>query len=150
MATRPLGLRLIIGYKIVKAVLVLAVAAYLTASSALAYREARHLVALLAEHGGFMHRLAIWLDVHVTQSALGTVRVLALLDGITTTVEAALLWSGKTWGEWLVIAGLATLLPFEAHSLWLHRHLGHVVVLIANTAIVIYLVVRRYLEHRTG
>jgi uncharacterized membrane protein (DUF2068 family) len=141
---RPLGMQVIIAYKVIKAVLVLTVAAYLTASSKVAYQEARHMVAQLIEHGGFVHRLAVWLDAHVTESAMGTVRVLALLDGATTALEAGLLLSGKSWGEWLVVASLALLLPFEAHALWRYRRIGHVVVLVANTAIVVYLARRRY------
>ncbi len=141
---RPLGLRIIIGYKVIKAAIVVTVAAYLTLSSAVAYHEARHLVTLLAEHGGLLHRLALWLDAHVTESALGTVRLLAWLDFATTAVEAGLLLSGKRWGEWLVIGSLALLVPFEAHALWRFRHLGHALVLIANTAIVVYLARRRY------
>lgn len=147
-AERPLAMRIIIGYKLAKAVAVVVLAIVLTVASDAAVREARHLTANLLEHGGLLHRLALWLQLHLTIGFVKTVRLLAWLDGATTALEAGLLISGKTWGEWLVVAGLAALLPFEAHAAILHGRPGHFVVLIANTAIVIYLVNRMMERHK--
>jgi uncharacterized membrane protein (DUF2068 family) len=146
LSERPLGLRLIIAYKLVKAAAVLGLAVWMTASSGAAWREAQALMRELAEHGGIWHAFAEWLRAHLTETALRTVRVIAWLDGALTALEAALLLTGKSWGEWLVIAGLTALLPFEARSFWLHRRLGRLFVLLANAAIVAYLARRRVLQ----
>ena len=142
-ARRPFGLRLIIGYKLVKAVVVLALALWLTLSSGAAYREARHLIALLNEHPGWLHKMAQWLDAHVTTSAVHAARIVTWLDGLVTILEASLLITGKAWGEWLVVAGVASLLPLEARAVWLHPHPSRILVLFANLLIVIYLVWHR-------
>ena len=147
-AERPLALRIIIGYKVVKAAIVLSLAMALTLASGYAFTQVRHLTRNLLEHHGLLHEAAIWMQSHLTLGTVKTVRLLAWLDGATTALEAGLLISGKTWGEWLVVAGLAALLPFEV-SAAIHRgHAGHYVVLIANTAIVIYLVQRQLAKHR--
>ncbi len=146
---RPLGLQLIIGYKLAKAALVIALAAWLTASSGAAYREARHLIALLNEHPGVLHRLAQWLDARVTLGAVHTARIVAWLDGAATLVEGLLLLTGRAWGEWLVVAGVAALLPFEVIGVVAHPRLPRVAVLVINAAIVAYLVwLRLRARHR--
>jgi uncharacterized membrane protein (DUF2068 family) len=141
-------MRLIIAYKIVKAVAVLALACVLTFASGTAYGEARHLVHELAEHGGLLHRLSAWLDLHVTLGAVKTLRLIAWADGLLTALEAALLLSGKVWGEWLVVGGLAVLLPFEAHAVIVHHRVAHVIVLVVNTVIVVYLFRDQLARHR--
>ena len=141
-------MRLIIAYKVVKAAAVLALACVLTFASGAAYREARELVHELAEHGGLLHRLSAWLDLHVTLGAVKTLRLIAWADGLLTALEAALLLSGKVWGEWLVVAGLAVLLPFEAHAAFVRHRAAHVIVLIVNTIIVAYLFKDQLARHR--
>lgn len=141
-------MRLIIAYKVVKAVAVLALACVLTFASGPAYREARNLVRLFAEHGGLLHRLSVWLDLHVTLGAVKTLRLFAWADGLMTALEAGLLLSGKIWGEWLVVAGLAALVPFEAHAALVHPRATHIIALVANTAIVIYLFKHQLARHR--
>lgn len=140
---RPGGLKLIIAYKCVKAPLVLALALVLTLNP----RGALHAVDVVArdltEGGALFFRLARWLETHVTQRALGRGAILAWLDGITTTLEAFLLWRGHAWGEWLVVAGLAALLPFEAFALEKHPSFTRFGALLVNAAVVAYLVVRR-------
>jgi len=67
----------------------------------------------------------------------------AWLDTVVTAGEGILLWSGRAWGEWVVIAVLAGLLPVEVFSL-LHRPSpGKWPLLGVNTAMVVYLVRRR-------
>ena len=147
-AERPLALRIIIIYKVVKSAAVLGLALALTLASGYAFTQIRHLTRNLLEHHGLLHEAALWMQNHLTISTVKTVRVLAWLDGLTTALEAGLLISGKTWGEWLVVAGLAALLPFEVQAAIRHGHAAHYVVLIANTAIVIYLVQRQLLKHK--
>jgi uncharacterized membrane protein (DUF2068 family) len=147
--SRPVGLRLIIGYKFVKALLVLGVAALLTLDPREAVRAAVALSHELMESGAFLARAGRWVGVHVSQKDLHHAAVLAWLDGATTLVEGWLLLRGKPWGEWIVVGTLAALVPFEALSL--ERHPGPIkaLVMAANVTVVVYLAVRRVREGRS-
>jgi uncharacterized membrane protein (DUF2068 family) len=61
------------------------------------------------------------------------------LDSLSSAAEAFLLLSGKTWAQWLVIVGLACLVPFEILSIEHRPGAGKFVVLGANLLIVAYL-----------
>lgn len=143
---RPLGLKLIIGYKLVKAPVVLALALFLTVDP----RSAEHLVMIVArdlsEGGAFTARAGAWLGMHASLTDVRHVAMIAWLDGVTTAAEGFLLLRGKAWGEWIVIGALAALVPVEAVSL--ERHPGPIklVVLLLNIVIVVYLAVRRRRE----
>jgi uncharacterized membrane protein (DUF2068 family) len=145
---RPPGLKLIIAYKCVKAPLVLALALVLTLNP----RGALHAVDVVArdmsEGGALFGRVARWLETHVTQRAIGHGALLAWLDGLTTTLEAFLLWRGHAWGEWLVVAGLGALVPFEAASLEKHPSWTRFAALLVNAAVVAYLIVLRLRARR--
>ncbi len=58
-------------------------------------------------------------------------------------VEGVGLWIGKTWAEWLTIVATTSFIPFEAYEVAHKTTLLSVGILVANIAIVIYLVVRR-------
>lgn len=147
---RPVGLRLIIGYKLVKAVLVLGVAVFLTLDPRGAGRAAMAVAHELMDGGAFLARAGRWLGMHVSHKDLRHVAALAWLDGATTLAEGWLLFRGKPWGEWIVVATLAALVPFEAVSL--ERHPGPIkaLVMVLNVAVVVYLAVRRVRERRSG
>jgi uncharacterized membrane protein (DUF2068 family) len=49
------------------------------------------------------------------------------------------------WAEWLTVGVTASLIPFEIYELVSHATLGKVLALIANVAIVIYLLRHRWL-----
>ena len=74
--------------------------------------------------------------------------VLAWVDSVSSAVEAFLLLSGKTWAQWIVIVGLAGLLPFEIASILHHPRIGKFAVLAANLAIVAYLARGQILKAR--
>jgi len=85
--------------------------------------------------------------VSVTERRHLTVATGALfLDGATTSVEWYALRRGHTWGEWLVVIATSSLLPFEVIALVRHEHVGRLVVLLLNLAIVAYLA-RHALRH---
>jgi len=136
-------MRVIIGYKLCKGALVFGIAVWLTLSSGAAFREARHLIAALNDHPGWLHQIATWLSGRVTQSAVHAARIVAWLDCGTTLFEAFLLLSGRVWGEWLVVASVAALLPFELPAVLSHPHPLRIGVLLANLAVVVYLIWRR-------
>ncbi|HTQ04057.1 MAG TPA: DUF2127 domain-containing protein [Polyangiaceae bacterium] len=140
---RPSGLKLIIAYKCVKAPLVLALALTLTLNPRGALHAVDALARDLSEGGALFGRFAHWLETHVTQRAVGHGALLAWLDGVTTTLEAFLLWRGHAWGEWLVVAGLGALVPFELMSLEKHPSWLRLGALLVNAGVVAYLVVLR-------
>jgi len=145
---RPRGLKLIIAYKCLKAPLVLALALVLTLNPRGALHAVDVIARELSEGGALFGRIARWLDAHVTQRAVGRGAILAWLDGLTTALEAFLLWRGHAWGEWLVVAGLGALVPFEVISLEKHPSWMRVGALLVNVAVVVYLVVLRLRARR--
>lgn len=136
---RPLGLKLIVAYKAVKAPLMLALAVALTADASGALRLAEHFVHELSEGGLLLARLAHWLEWHLSPRAIRHGAWVAWLDGVTTSVEAVLLWRGHALGEWVVVGALAVLVPFELHAVAKHPSALRVAVLLLNLAIVAYL-----------
>lgn len=148
MAARPWGLRLVITYKFVKAPVVLGIAAALTFAPASAFALLRHATAELSEWGALAFRLAVWLRLHATPDIESKAAALAWLDGVSTAIEGLLLWSGKAWGEWLVVAGLGVLIPFEIAAIVRHPSLGRLAVLGTNAVIVAYLAWRRVQAQR--
>ncbi|HKO53679.1 MAG TPA: DUF2127 domain-containing protein [Polyangiaceae bacterium] len=145
---RPFALELIIGYKFTKAPLVLLLAVLLTASPNGAERVAHALARELSEGGALLARVGTWLGLHVSRSDLRHAALLAWGDGLVTLLEGVLLLRGHAWGEWLVVAALAALIPFEALSLEQRPGPLRVVVLTLNVAIVAYLASRRWREGR--
>ncbi|HEV8547676.1 MAG TPA: DUF2127 domain-containing protein [Polyangiaceae bacterium] len=143
-ASRPRALVLIIAYKAVKAPIVLALAAYLALYPGGALHATLALAHDLSEGGALLARLARWLERHVTLHVVTRGAMLAALDGVTTALEAFLLWRGHPLGEWIVTFGLAALVPFEVLSLERHPGVLRLVVLALNTAIVVYLARRRW------
>lgn len=57
-------------------------------------------------------------------------------------VEGFGLWREKRWGEWLTIVATTSFIPFEAYELWRRATAVRGAMLVANVAIVIYLVWR--------
>jgi hypothetical protein len=147
-AQRPLGLRLIIAYKFVKAPVMLALALWLTFAPNTVFRSVGLLTRELAEGGVVWVRVGAWIQAHLTGRIIVRGAILAWLDTVVTVLEGFLLLSGKSWGEWIVILGLAALIPVEALSFGHRPGLGRVMVLVSNAAIVFYLVVRRFRHER--
>ncbi|HEY6136821.1 MAG TPA: DUF2127 domain-containing protein [Thermoanaerobaculia bacterium] len=52
------------------------------------------------------------------------------------------LWLEKRWGEWLTIVATTSFIPFEAYELWRRATAVRGAMLVANVAIVIYLLWR--------
>jgi len=139
-AGRPAAaLQLIIAYKLAKAALMLGVAVWLTFAPGAAYRSAQWVVRELTEGGSAFAWAGRWISAHLTGHLLVRGAELAWLDGLTSTVEAGLLWSGRPWARWIVIASLACLIPFEIHSIVHVPRIGKALVLAANVLIVAYL-----------
>lgn len=143
---RPFALKLIIGYKFAKAPLVLLLGVILTANPHGAEHFARVLSRELSEGGALLAKVGAWLGLHLSPKDLKHAAFLAWGDGLVTLLEGVLLLRGHAWGEWIVVAALAALVPFEAISLERRPGPLKLVVLLLNVAIVVYLASRRWQE----
>ena len=143
MHQRPAALKAIIAYKFVKAPLMIALALALTFAADQMVGLARHLTAELSESGSVGWRISRWLLPHLDRGTEWKAALVAWLDGISTAVEGLLLLWGNPLGEWIVVAGLAALVPFEAMSLVRHPGLVRALLLLVNAAVVAYLAWRR-------
>jgi hypothetical protein len=143
-----LGFRLIIGYKFAKAALMFGVALWLTIAPGEAYRTLDFMARELVEGGAAFARLGNWIHAHLSNNIVLRGAVLAWVDSVSSAVEGFLLLSGKTWAQWIVIVGLAGLLPFEIASIVHHPRVGKFAVLAANLAIVAYLARGQILKAR--
>jgi uncharacterized membrane protein (DUF2068 family) len=140
---RPIGLRLIIAYKVAKAPVMLALAVWLSVAPTSALYIAQRLVFELSEGSATLARLAHWMSRYLTRHWATDVAVLAWIDGLSTAVEGALLWRGSAWGEWIVVVGLVILMPFEGLGIARHPSLTRLLVLFTNAVIVAYLIYGR-------
>jgi uncharacterized membrane protein (DUF2068 family) len=104
----------IIAYKLAKALVEFALAAILTFWPSLVASLDSELAHELSEWGAAGLHLSEWVRTQLTAQLELRAALLAVLDGAFTLLEGLLLASGKAWAEWLVMLGLAALLPFEA------------------------------------
>jgi hypothetical protein len=134
------GFKLIITYKFCKAALMVGVALWLTIAPGAAYRTLVEVARELAEGGAVFGRAGRWIHDHLSNTMVFRGAILAWLDGASSALEGFLLYSGKAWAEWIVILGLACLLPFEIGSIEHRPGPLKFVVLGMNVLIVAYLV----------
>jgi uncharacterized membrane protein (DUF2068 family) len=147
--SKPAGVRIIIGYKLAKAIL------QLVAALILFYGATHGLAAALAEFAEKLREHAVHAWSNVVAAALlrftngrHTIWLAAyalLGDALLSGLEAWALWRGFAWGSWLIVGATACLLPFEIHALARHIRVGRVILFLINLAIVAYLL--RRVEH---
>ncbi|MCW5803147.1 MAG: DUF2127 domain-containing protein [Deltaproteobacteria bacterium] len=147
VARPDFGLRVIIVWKCVKAALVTAVG----------------ITALALMHDD-LHELGVravaWLGIDPARPTV--VKVLAALTGLTPG-RIALIGTGaliyacvlalqawglhrrRVWAEWLTVIVTSSLIPIEIYELASHATLGKGLALVANLAIVVYLLRHRWL-----
>lgn len=147
-APRPVGMRLIITYKFVKGPISLAIACALTFASARSMRFLEHLIIELTDLGPFTARVGLWLHAHLTHSLTGKAALLAWLDGSSTVIEGILLATGRGWAEWVVVAVLGMLIPFELYGFARRPSLTRAGVVVVNALVVAYLAWRRVQAER--
>jgi uncharacterized membrane protein (DUF2068 family) len=146
VAHQPTGVRIIIGYKITKAILQLAAAAILF------YGATHGLAASLASFAEKLreHAVHAWSNVVAAALLRFTEGRHSLLwaayaltgDACLSSLEAWALGRGYAWGAWLVVGATACLLPFEIAALARHVRVGRVILFVINLAIVAYLIRR--------
>jgi uncharacterized membrane protein (DUF2068 family) len=135
-------LRLIATYKIVKVLLLLAVA-----YGELRLRDASLAAKLLswaqARPYGLEHRIMTqlleWFS-GLSVSRAHVVRLVTLGYAALFAVEGVGLWMQKRWAEWLTVIITASLIPLEAWEIFDRPTIGKVLILLANVAVVAYLV----------
>ncbi len=115
------------------------VALWLTTAPGAAYRTLELVARDLAEGGAVFARIGHWIREHLSDNIVLRGAELAWLDSLSSVVEAVLLLSGRPWAEWIVIVGLACLIPFEIRSIEHRPGVARFLVLLANLLIVAYL-----------
>lgn len=152
VTTRPAGVRMIIGYKLGKAILQVAAALILF------YGATHGLAAALTEFAEKLREHAVHAWSNIVAAALLRftharhslwLAAYALLgDALLSGLEGWALWRGFAWGSWLIVGATACLLPFEIHTMARHIRVGRVILFLVNLAIVAYLLRRVAAEHR--
>jgi uncharacterized membrane protein (DUF2068 family) len=135
-------LRTIALYKLVKVLLLLAVA-----YGELRLRDASLAAKLLswaqAQPYGLEHRIVTqllqWFS-GLSVSRINALRMVTLAYAAVFAVEGIGLWMQKRWAEWLTTIITASLIPLEAWEIFYRPTIGKVLILLANVAVVGYLV----------
>jgi uncharacterized membrane protein (DUF2068 family) len=135
-------LRTIALYKIVKVFLLLGVA-----YGELRLRDASLAAKLLSwaqarpyglEHRIFTQLLEWFSGLSVTR--IHAMQLVTLAYAAVFAVEGVGLWMQKRWAEWLTVIITASLIPLEAWEIFYRPTVGKVLILLANAAVVAYLV----------
>jgi uncharacterized membrane protein (DUF2068 family) len=135
-------LRTIALYKLVKVLLLLAVA-----YGELRLRDASLAAKLLswaqARPYGLEHRIVTqlleWFS-GLSVSRVHALRIVTLAYAAVFAVEGVGLWMQKRWAEWLTTIITASLIPLEGWEIFFRPTIGKILILLANVAVVCYLV----------
>jgi uncharacterized membrane protein (DUF2068 family) len=135
-------LRTIALYKLVKVLLLLGVA-----YGELRLRDASLAAKLLswaqARPYGLEHRIVTqlleWFS-GLSVSRVHALRIVTLAYAALFAVEGIGLWMQKRWAEWLTTIITASLMPLEAWELFFRPTIGKALILLANGAVVAYLI----------
>jgi uncharacterized membrane protein (DUF2068 family) len=76
----------------------------------------------------------------LSASRLHALRIVTFAYAAVFAIEGIGLWMQKRWAEWLTTIITASLIPLEIWELFFRPTIGKAAVLVANTAIVVYLV----------
>jgi uncharacterized membrane protein (DUF2068 family) len=145
MSTRPSLLPWIIAFKVFKTITLIAVGVTLLVARHHDPVDILLRVALMV-HFPLTSRLLDRLITSVSQLTLAKETALALTAfayaGLMGS-EAVSLYLRKPWARWFTIIATSSLMPVEVYEIAREVHPVRVVVLIANFAIVVYLVKRK-------
>ncbi len=92
-------------------------------------------------------RISRYLDklLSMTPGRITGLGIGAMVVAAVMFLEAWGLHRRRVWAEWLTVIVTSSLIPFEIYHLANHPSIGKVVTLIANVAIVVYLLRHRWL-----
>jgi uncharacterized membrane protein (DUF2068 family) len=135
-------LRTIALYKLLKVLLLLA-AAYGELRLHDSALSAKLVTWAEARPAGLEHEVVTWALVWfsgLSESKIHALRFVTLTYAAVFAIEGIGLWMRKRWAEWLTCIVTASLIPLEAWEFLNRPNLGKAAVVIANAAIVGYLV----------
>jgi uncharacterized membrane protein (DUF2068 family) len=135
-------LRIIALYKLVKVVLLL-LAAYFELRLHDAALSAKLVTWVEARPASEEHQLIsklLQMMSGMSESNIHALRLLTFAYAAVFAVEGVGLWMQKRWAEWLTTIATASLIPIEVWELVSRPNLGKAAVVVANTAIVAFLV----------
>ncbi len=98
---------------------------------------------LHASPGGRLSNLFVTAAGRATDKSLWALAATALVYAIVRFAEAYGLWLDREWAEWFALLSGSMYLPWEVYSLLRHPHRAEWVILAANVAIVLYMLVLR-------
>jgi uncharacterized membrane protein (DUF2068 family) len=98
---------------------------------------------LHASPGGQLSNLFVTTASRTTDKSLWALSAAAAVYALVRFAEAYGLWYDREWAEWFAMLSGAMYLPWEAYSLLRHPHAIKWVILTANIAIVLYMLVLR-------
>ena len=151
------GLRLVVGYKLVRAILTWLAALVLLGLAATGKtRDLHEAAVVMRDHVTHVWTVALarvlvnalsarHLFLHLFLAALAL-----LLDGALAFIEGWTLHRRLWWGPWLVLVTTGAPLPFEIGLLVRRFKLGRLALLLVNLAICLYLGRRAWRERRAG
>lgn len=139
---RGVGVRVIVGYKLVKAALGLVLGVVLLVFSTSVTAELRLVASMLRAHalGAWSFMLADRVAGFATREHVALVGVAALFDAAFSAFEGWALHKRYGWSRWLIVVSTSALVPFEIYELARRFTIGRALVLVVNAWIVIYLV----------
>jgi uncharacterized membrane protein (DUF2068 family) len=135
-------LRAIALYKLLKVLALLAIA-YGEVRLSDASLTARLLSWASGRPLGLEHSVVTWLlewFSGLSAARVHALRAVTLAYAVLFATEGIGLWLEKRWAEWLTTIITASLIPLEIWELWFRPNIGKAAVLVANIAIVAYLV----------
>jgi uncharacterized membrane protein (DUF2068 family) len=147
----PVGVSVIVLYKLAKAGVQLTLAAVLVVLLAGGLTTELHDFAVhLAKDGTSAWSVALAkLLVRVTTKSGVHLAIAALVaDAALSFFEGWSLHRRFWWAPWLIVIATSTLLPFELVHIISRPHVGRVLLFVANLAVVVYLTRRALLEIR--
>jgi uncharacterized membrane protein (DUF2068 family) len=143
-SVRDAGIKLIVGYKLTKAVLELVMGGLLLLVASRVTADVDHLVHAIRTHASAAWSLALANNLGrlVTRHHVVIVATAAILDSTLSCVEGWALHKRYRWSEWLIIGTTSCLLPFEIVALAHRASGGRMAIFLVNVAIVAYLAQR--------
>ena len=144
--SEAVGLRVIVGFKFLKAGLELAFGILVLWLVATGFTDR-----LMAAATQFRHHVAEAWSVDLAQLLIHTATVrhlrvialAALIDGASSLVEGWALFRRFWWSGWLIVCTTSAAIPLEVIAVIRHPNVIRSALLVANVLIVIYLVHRR-------
>jgi uncharacterized membrane protein (DUF2068 family) len=147
----PVGVRLIVLYKLVKAALQATGAIVLLILILAGITDHVHeLVTQLRQHtaSGWSIALAGLLVTATTRHGVYLAMAALAADAVVSLFEGWALHRRMWWAPWLIVVATGSLLPIEVYEIARHPHLGRVLIFVINLVIVVYLAHRVVRERR--